>query len=495
MKSALADTQNAFPGFAWTATPDGEIHSFNRRWCDYTGRSEDELKGRGWQDVVDPHDLPRLLAGLEQSPVSGAPVETEVRLRGSDGKLCWFLFIAYASVNVSGRPVEWSGFCTNIDARKRTEEDLRRNAARFKDYAETASDWLWEIGTDYTFTMLTENAFGADPEDRIGTRCWDHALDFETEQAKWLIVLETLDARKPFRDFIYCSADRYGQPLYVKASGKPVFGEDGEFCGYRGTGTDVTAVMRAEKAEASLRTAEAELAHICRITTLSQLTASIAHELTQPISAALMNAETALGCLGRQSPNTGLAMEAVRRILRDGTRASEIITRTREMVKKVPARKDDVEINEAISEVIGLTRSEVSKNDIQLQIHLADRLPLIRGDRVQLQQVMLNLIMNAVESMSQLNDPQRGLLISTAPENDAVLVAVRDTGPGLTSIPFEQPFEAFYTTKTTGLGMGLSICRSIVEAHGGRIWAAANKPRGAAFQFTVPVLAKARLLQ
>ena len=495
MNRKLAEARNAFPGLAWTATPDGMFQSLNHRWEEYTGRPEAELKGRGWQDVVDPHDLPRLLAGLEQAPASGAPLETEIRLRKSEGKLCWFLFIAYASVDGSGRQAEWSGFCTNIDARKRTEQELRRNAARFQDYAETASDWLWEIGTDYAFTMLTENAFGADPEDRIGTRCWDHALDFETEKAKWLMVLETLDARKPFRDFVYCSADRHGQPLYVKASGKPVFGDDGKFCGYRGTGTDVTAVKRAEKAEASLRTAEAELAHICRITTLSQLTASVAHELTQPISAALMNAETALGCLGSQSPDTVRATEAVRRILRDGTRANEIIIRTREMVKKVPARKDDVEINEAISEVIGLTRSEVLKNDIQLQVHLADRLPLIRGDRVQLQQVMLNLIMNAVESMSQVVDSRRGLLISTAPEKDAVMVAVRDTGPGLTSIPFEQPFEAFYTTKTTGLGMGLSICRSIVEAHGGRIWATDNQPRGAAFQFTVPVLANHRMMQ
>jgi PAS domain-containing protein len=126
---------------------------------------------------------------------------------------------------------------------------LRQAAARFRDYAETASDWLWEIGPDYKFTLLTENAFGSDPADRIGTACWDHALDLETEPEKWRLVFATLDSRKPFRDFVYCSVDGRGAPLYVKASGKPVFDANGEFCGYRGTGTDVTAITRAERAE------------------------------------------------------------------------------------------------------------------------------------------------------------------------------------------------------------------------------------------------------
>jgi signal transduction histidine kinase len=171
---------------------------------------------------------------------------------------------------------------------------LREAAARFRDYAETASDWLWEIGPDYKFTLLTENAFGSDPADRIGTACWDHALDLETEPEKWRLVFATLDSRKPFRDFVYCSVDGRGAPLYVKASGKPVFDANGEFCGYRGTGTDVTAVTRAERAEASLRKVQAELAHVGRVTTLGQLTASIAHEVNQPIAAILINGRTAL---------------------------------------------------------------------------------------------------------------------------------------------------------------------------------------------------------
>jgi hypothetical protein len=172
---------------------------------------------------------------------------------------------------------------------------LREAAARFRDYAETASDWLWEIGPDYKFTLLTENAFGSDPADRIGTACWDHALDLETEPEKWRLVFATLDSRKPFRDFVYCSVDGRGAPLYVKASGKPVFDANGEFCGYRGTGTDVTAVTRAERAEASLRKVQAELAHVGRVTTLGPRgqPADRGHSHQRPDRSALSHAQAA----------------------------------------------------------------------------------------------------------------------------------------------------------------------------------------------------------
>jgi C4-dicarboxylate-specific signal transduction histidine kinase len=173
--------------------------------------------------------------------------------------------------------------------------------------------------------------------------------------------------------------------------------------------------------------------------------------------------------------------------VQDCIRAAEVVDRTRALVRKEAAGKDSVEINEAISEVIGLTRNEVLKNDVEVQTQLADGLPVIQGSRVQLQQVMLNLMVNAVEAMSQMTGDRRELLISTQPQADCVLITVRDSGPGLAEGAFERAFEAFYTTKSGGLGMGLSICRSIIEDHGGRLWAAANKPKGAAFQFTVPI--------
>jgi PAS domain S-box-containing protein len=493
MEGDIGHSVDEFPGLVWTSTPDGQIDFLNQRWREYTGLGVEESYGREWQTLVHPEDLPRLLAGWRGVPGSAAPVEAEARLRGSDGKYRWFLFLAEPSLDASGQVTKWLGLATDIDKRKHAEEELLESAARFRDYADTASDWLWEIGPDYTFTLLTENAFGADPSVRLGTRCWDHVLDLETEPEKWKLVFESLDSCKPFRDFVYCSVDGTGSPIYVKASGKPVFDANGEFRGYRGTGSDVTPIKRAEQAEASLRTVQAELAHMSRVTTLGQLTASIAHEVTQPIAAALVNAQTALRCLTREPPDVARAIQAIDRIMSDGMRANDVVARTRALVKNAPARKADLEINEAISEVVGLTRTEVSKNGVQLQTQLSKGLPVIRGDRVQLQQVMLNLIMNAVESMSQMREDRRELLISTQPDAGSVLVAVRDSGPGLHEVDLERAFEAFYTTKSNGLGMGLSICRSIVEAHGGRLWAAANSPKGAAFQFTVPVASDLRV--
>jgi PAS domain S-box-containing protein len=242
----------------------------------------------------------------------------------------------------------------------------------------------------------------------------------------------------------------------------------------------------ARESERRYREAELELAHTNRITTMGQLTASIAHEVKQPIASATINAAAALRLLGAQPPNLEKAREAIGGIIEDSTRAGDVIDRIRAFIKKVPPRKDRFDINEAIREVIVLTRAEAAKSGVFVQTKLADHLPLIEGDRVQLQQVMLNLIVNAIEAMSGVADVQRELLVSTEQvESGRVLVAVTDTGPGLDPANLERLFDAFYTTKPDGMGMGLAICRSIIEAHEGKLWASANESRGAVFQFTL----------
>jgi PAS domain S-box-containing protein len=233
--------------------------------------------------------------------------------------------------------------------------------------------------------------------------------------------------------------------------------------------------------------AEAELAHANRVTTMGQLTASIAHEVNQPIAALLMNAETAVRWLARQPPNLEKAKPLIDRIIGDGNRVADIVSRIRDFSKKAPLRKDFLELNGTILEVIGLTRAKLLEHGVLLHTELAQGLPLIQGDRVQLQQVMMNLIMNAVEAMSEMNDGRRELLISTRMEAGDVTVAVRDSGPGLSDDAFDKVFEAFHTTKPTGMGMGLSICRSIVESHGGRLWATPNEPHGAVFCMMLPI--------
>jgi C4-dicarboxylate-specific signal transduction histidine kinase len=240
-------------------------------------------------------------------------------------------------------------------------------------------------------------------------------------------------------------------------------------------------------ASEALRDAQMELAHVNRVTTMGQLAASIAHEINQPIAAVVANAHAALGWLGAQPPDLEETRQALADVVKDGKRAGEIIDGIRGLTKRAPSRADRLDINETVLEVIALTSSEVQRNGVSLQTQLANGLPFVRGDRIQLQQVILNLIINGVEAMGGASDGARELLISTEKEeSNAVLVTVRDSGPGLGPEGPDRFFDAFYTTKPGGMGMGLSICRSIVEAHGGRIWAMANEPSGAVFQFVLP---------
>jgi len=235
------------------------------------------------------------------------------------------------------------------------------------------------------------------------------------------------------------------------------------------------------------REVEVALAHANRVATIGQLSASIAHEINQPIAAAVTNAYAALRCLGARPPDIEEVQQALGRIVKNGSRASEVIGRIRALIKKTPPQKESLEINEAIREVIVLTRGEVVKNGVLVQTQLAEGLPRVQGDRVQLQQVVLNLMINAIEAMTGVDEGSRELLISSAKSNsEEVLVAVQDSGPGLDSASLERVFEDFYTTKPGGLGMGLAICRSIIEAHGGRLWVTACSPKGAIFHFTVP---------
>jgi signal transduction histidine kinase len=250
---------------------------------------------------------------------------------------------------------------------------------------------------------------------------------------------------------------------------------------------------KLERVEAALHEAERrcldaqmQLAHVNRIATMGQLAASIVHEINQPIGAGLVNAETALRWLAASPPKVESARQSIDRVIADGKRAADIVGRIHDLAKKAPAKRESMEINDVVLEVIGLIGSEMLKNGISMQTRLTDCLPSIWGDRVQLQQVILNLIMNAIEAMSEVAEGSRELLITTGnAETGGVLVAVSDSGAGLPQAGLDRIFQAFYTTKPGGLGIGLSICRSIIEAHGGRLWAVPNEPRGAVFRFAL----------
>ena len=256
--------------------------------------------------------------------------------------------------------------------------------------------------------------------------------------------------------------------------------------------TGLTAKVRkmAEEAQASqkaLNQTRVELAYVTRVMTLGELTATIAHEVNQPLAGVVSSGNACLRWLASEPPDIEKARKSVDRIVRDANRASEVIGRVHSLAKKAPPKKDWLNINETVQEIIVLMHIDVERNHISLRSQLSDDVPLVWADRIQLQQVILNLIINAIDAISALSDGPRDLLVSSAQDkSNGVLVAVRDSGTGLPPEKLEDIFDAFYTTKPDGMGMGLAICRSIIEAHGGRLWATPNDPRGAVFQFSVP---------
>jgi signal transduction histidine kinase len=260
--------------------------------------------------------------------------------------------------------------------------------------------------------------------------------------------------------------------------------------------------------ENSLREAQTELAHISRVTMMGELAASIAHEVSQPLTGIVTNANASLRWLAGDSPNLAEARDATRRIIRDGNRAGDVISHMRALFKKTPVAKGPVNINEVIQEVLILTRTELQKNRVTLRTQFANGLPIVTGDKIQLQQVILNLVLNGIEAMNGIAEGQRELSISSRkvteilgetgkatiegasladPESTSVLIAVQDSGPGLDATELRRAFEPFYTTKPQGMGMGLAISRSIIEAHDGRLWVTSEAPKGAVFQFTLPI--------
>ena len=387
------------------------------------------------------------------------------------------------------------------------QEALRRNEvylAEAQKLSHTGS-FAWDISSgkiywsQETFRIFELEAPAEPTLERIVDR--SHPEDRALVRG---IIERVTQERKDF-DFEHRLLMPNGSVKYLRVVGRPSEDESGRF-EFVGAVTDIT---ERKQAEVALQLAQAELAHVARVTTLGELTASIAHEINQPLTAVVNNANAGLRWLSGDSPDLNEAREAIRRIIRDGNRAGDVISRMRALFKKAPATREPFDLNDAIREVVVLTQNEVQRNRVSLQTQLANDLPLILGDRVQLQQVVLNLLINAIEAMSVIGEGRRELLVSSQKVNEIpnesgaearerqalaeaassrVLVLVRDSGPGLDPKTLDRLFTAFYTTKPQGLGMGLAISRSIIEAHGGELQATPNDGPGATFRFTLPIL-------
>jgi PAS domain S-box-containing protein len=379
----------------------------------------------------------------------------------------------------------------DITARKRADEELRRSEAYLAEAQRLShtGSWAWNVSTGEVFwSRELFRIFGLDPErtalniDLIKKLRHPEDRAF-AEQTFYTAVREKRDFEMESRIVL-----PDGSIKHVRTVGHPSVNDVDDPVEFVGTVMDVTERRQGEEA---LRKSQAVLAHVTRVTTLGEMTASIAHEINQPLAAVVNNASACLRWLAGQAPNLEEARQSAALIVADTHRAGEIISRIRALVKKSPPRKDWVDINETILEVIALARSEIQRNRVSLQTQLVSDVPLILSDRIQLQQVILNLVMNGVEAMASVADRPRELLIySHRHESDKVLVAVQDSGIGIDSQNLEKIFDTFYTTKPQGMGMGLAISRSIIEAHGGRLWAVPNDGPGATFQFTLPACSK-----
>jgi PAS domain S-box-containing protein len=476
--------------FIWDI--DGRIVEANEAFLHMVGYSRDDLVlGRvRWPELTPAEWTAASERAVTELQATGSCKTFEKEYFRKDGSRVPVLIGATAFGESRDQGV---AFVLDLTARKRAEEALRDSESKLEEAQRIAHVGYWErdLATDLlTWSEESFRIFGLAP--REGKFAYTRFQDLIHPDDRQRTVTAAAEALRggPRYHVEYRVVRPDDQVCIVHSQGDVMRDESGQPRRMFGIVQDITARKRAEddlrESERRYRETQMELAHINRVTTMGQLTASIAHEVNQPIAAAITNAGAGLRWLAAQPPNLEKVRATFESIIRAGNQASDVIGRIRALIKKVPAHKSPLDINETIRETIALTRGEMQHHYILLQTDLANDLPIIRGDRVQLQQVILNLIMNAIEAMSEVSEGSRVLLIgSRADAPDGVIVTVQDSGPGLKPECLDRIFDPFYTTKPTGMGMGLSICRSIAEEHGGRLWATANAARGAIFQFTL----------
>ncbi len=478
------------PVSAWTLKPDGTPDFVNRVWLEYSGQTLDFVRSRpdAWISAVHPEDRETASRSFWEGVRSGQGFAMETRfLRARDGTYRWHLNQAVVLRDAEGKVLKFVGTTTDIDDQKRAKEKLRRSEAFLAEgqrlgqigsycWRPATDEITWsaelyriyelEIGMPVTLELIRSRVH---PDDvtliekmKLVDQAREGSHDFE-----WRYRLLMPDQSIKYMHAVaHSTRDQNGQSEYMASV------------------QDVTARRLAEEARDK---AQSELASVARVMSLGALTASIAHEVNQPLSGIITNASTCLRMLGADPPQVEGARETARRTIRDGNRMSEVIARLRALFSKKEPTTESVNLNDAVLEVIALSILELQKNRVVLCPELADDLPLITGDRVQLQQVILNLLRNGSDAMCTVEDRPRQLVIRTERDNgDRVRLTVQDAGIGFDPQAADRLFDAFYTTKCDGMGIGLSVSRSIIERHHGRLWATLNEGPGAAFSFSIP---------
>ena len=479
----LQVTIDTIPALATRYRRDGSLDFVNRTWRTYTGLSQDSLHGRRSGVAIHPDDLPLVEAAWRAHLPTGEPFQIEQRWRRADGEYRWHLVRRVPLRNEDGEVIRWYGVGHDIEDQKRAERALQRSETYLAEAQRLSNmgSFGWRIGTEEIFwSKETYRIMGFDEtvEPTIGLLLQRvHPDDRKLVQQQ----LDRALRGEPDYDYEYRLLMPDGDIKHLHVRAHRQVGEAGEE-ELVGALMDVTATRRAQEA---LQVAQTALAHVTRVSTLGEMSASIAHEVNQPLAAIVTNAESSLRWLSRQTPDTEEAVTGIRKIVTDAHRASEVIRRIREFSKKVDPEMIRLDINEVVEEAVTLLQYEAFRHGVAIRLDLDSRLLPVRGDRVQLQQVIINLAVNGMQAMTTVRDRDRVLIMRTQPhQSDRVLVAVEDVGIGIKPENADRLFSAFYTTKPDGLGMGLSICRSIVEAHGGRVWASPRIGPGMTFQLT-----------
>jgi PAS domain S-box-containing protein len=493
-EEALHESEKSFrlivdgiAGLVAIMTAEGQVEFVNSQGLEYFGKTLEDLKGWSTSDAVHPDDLPDAVAAWMHSVETGDPYEVDHRLRRFDGAYRWFHSRGLSLRDAEGRIVRWYNLLTDIDERKRWEEKLRRSEAYLSEAQELThtGSWAWRLA-DRKIVHLSEEwyrIYGFDPVE--GAPTWEEYLErvHPEDRLKWKGRFEPAIVEKAAYEQEFRILLPNGMVKWIHTVGHPVLSNTGDLEWFVGSSTDITALKSAEQEREKLRQLEADLAHIDRVSTLGEMAASLAHEIKQPIAAAITSANSCIEWLAHEPPNLDRARAAAARIDKYGNRAAEIIDHIRSFYKKSPPQRELVDVNGIIHEMLTLLKCEADRYSVAMRAELAAELPKIMADPVQLQQVFMNLMLNAIEAM---NDSGRELTVKSERQDGQLQFSVSDTGVGLPAEKMDQIFSAFFTTKPQGSGMGLAISRSIVESHGGRLWASANDGRGATFHFTLP---------